>query len=139
MASNDINSMPGTQTLRVQLPVAMASATTDDEYPGIVAPCNLTVKAARFVPLAAVTANASNFTTLSVRNRKADASGTALPASRSWAATNSTAFVADSCALSGTASDLLVNSGDVLTVQRIHSGTGVVIPAGTVEIDYTVR
>jgi len=139
MASNDLSSLPGTQQLRVQIPVAMGSATTDDEYPGVVAPTNLTIKAVRFVPLAAVTANGTNFTVLSVRNRGAAGAGTALPASRSWAATNSAAFVPDTCALSGTASDLLVSAGDVLTVQRVHTASGVIIPAGTVEIDYTVR
>jgi hypothetical protein len=130
---------PGIITLRVQLPVAMASATTNDEYPGVVLPTNAKIVAGRFVPLAAITANGTNFTTLSVRNRKADASGSALPLGRSWAATNSTAFKPDTMTLSGTAADALVAAGDVLTVQRVATASGLVIPAGTVEIDYLIR
>lgn len=139
MGSNGVSDLPGTHTVRVQLPAAMVAAGTDDETPGVVMPFNATIKGGRFIPLAAVTANGTNFTTLSVRNRGAAAAGTALPLTRSWAATNSAAFVADALTVSGTASDLAVNAGDVLTVQRLHSGTGVVVPAGTVEIDYVIR
>jgi hypothetical protein len=38
-----------------------------------------------------------------------------------------------------TASDLLLTAGDVVTVQMIHTGTGVIIPAGTVRISYQAR
>lgn len=129
----------GTRTLRVQIPVVMASAATDDEYPGVVMPTNATVTGGRFVPLAAVTAAGTNFTTLSVRNRGAAGAGATLPLGRSWAAVNSAAFVPDTMVLSATATDLAVNKGDTLTVQRVHSGTGIAIPAGTVEIDYVIR
>lgn len=122
------------------LPVtAMASATTDNEQLGFVAPFNIKITGVKWVPGAAVTANGTNYSTLSVRNRKGDASGSALPATRSYAATNSSAWVPEDCTLSSTASDLLVNAGDVLTVQMIHTASGVVIPAGAVRISYQVR
>lgn len=133
-----LEDIPGTRTTRVQLPVPMAAAGTDDEYPGFVAGTNLVIKAVRWIPRTAVTHDGTNFGTLSVRNRTTGA-GTALPASRSYAATDSVAFVAETCTLSATAADLLVAAGDVLTVQRLHTASGVVIPAGTVEIDYQVR
>jgi hypothetical protein len=139
MGSNDDRSMPGTKTLRIVLPAAMGSATTDDETIGAVLGTNARITGARFIPAAAVTANGTNFSTLNVRNRKADASGSALPASRSWAATNSTAFVADTATLSATASDLLASAGDIITVSRVHTASGVVIPAGVVEVDYLIR
>lgn len=136
--SNGVKELSGTHQVRVSLP-AMTGATADDEFVVEVAGTNAVIKAVRFIPGAAVTANVTNFTILSVRNRKADASGTALPASRTWAATNSVAQVADVCTLSATASDLLVSAGDVLTVQRLHTAAGLVIPAGVVEIDYQIR
>lgn len=136
--SNGVKELSGTHQVRVSLP-AMTGATADDEFVVEVAGNNVVIKAVRFIPGAAVTANVTNFTILSVRNRKADASGTALPASRTWAATNSVAQVADVCTLSATAADLLVSAGDVLTVQRLHTAAGLVIPAGVVEIDYQIR
>lgn len=134
-----LNDLPGTRTHRVPITAAMGSATTDDEVVAMQADANLLIKAVRFIPAAAVTANGTNYTVLSLRNRKGDASGTALPASRSWAANNSAAWVPDTATLSSTASDLLVAKGDVLTVQRVHQASGLVIPAGVVEIDYQVR
>lgn len=136
--------MPAVKDLRgdhsVTVPVtAMASATTDNEQTAFVAPFNLKVTGVKWLPAAAVTANGTNYSTLSVRNRKADASGSALPATRAYSATNSTAWVAEDCTLSSTASDLLVNAGDVLTVQMIHTASGVVIPAGSVRISYQAR
>ena len=126
--------IPGNHILRIPVAAAMASASTDDETVGVTVPFKATVKSVKWVPAAAVTANGTNYTTVSVRNRKADASGSALPASRSYAATNSVAFVAEAMTLSGTASDLALAAGDVLTVQRIHTASGVSVPAGLVEV-----
>lgn len=134
-----LSDIPGTHVIRLQVAAAMAAAGTDDELAHAVVPFNATVTAVKWVPAAAVTADGTNFTTLSVRNRKADASGAALPATRSYAATNSVAHVPESMTLSGTAADLSLAAGDVLTVQRLHSGTGVVVPAGVVEVSVKWR
>lgn len=134
-----VSELAGDHVLRISIPAAMASASTDDETVGVRCPFNATVTAVRWLPAAAVTANGTNFTVLSVRNRKADATGAALPASRSYAATNSAAFVPESMTLSGTAADLLVAAGDILTAQRIHTASGVVVPAGVVEISIKAR
>lgn len=129
----------GNHTLRIQVPVAMAAAGTDDETVGVVVPFNCTVTAVRWVPAAAVTANGTNYTTVGLRNRKADASGAALPATRSYAATNSVAFVPESMTLSATAADLLLAAGDVLTLQRLHTASGVVVPAGSIDVSVKIR
>jgi hypothetical protein len=134
-----LSQISGPHTLTISLQSAMAAAGTDDEFVLGTLPVNATITAAKWVPAAAVTANGTNFSILSVRNRKADASGTALPATRSYAATNSVAFVPESMTLSGTAADLSCAAGDVLTVQRIHTASGVVIPAGRVEVSYKIR
>jgi hypothetical protein len=134
-----VSELAGNHTVRVQLAAAMAAAGTDDETVAFTAPFDCTVTAAKWTPGAAVTANGTNFSILSLRNRGAAAAGTALPASRSYAATNSVALVSESMTLSATAADLALTAGDVITVQRLHTASGVVIPAGTVEISLKVR
>lgn len=116
-----------------------ATAGTADEFPGFVAPFNLKITAVKWLPAAAVTADGTNYFTLNLRNRKADASGTALPASRSYAATNSAAHVPEAMTLSATAADLNVNAGDVLTVSKVNAGTGLAMPKGTVQVHAQVR
>lgn len=124
----------------IQIPAyTMAGATTDREDVAIHVPYNMTVTAVYWTPQAAVTANGTNYSTLSLRNRLQDASGTALPASRSYAATNSVAWVPEAMTLSTTAADLSLTAGDVLTVQMIHTGTGLVIPAGTLTLLAKIR
>lgn len=129
--------IPGTWIERIHTP-AMTGATADYELPLLKAESNLKIVGANWVPSAAVTHDATNFTTIAVRNRTTGA-GAALPATRSYAATDSVAQVAEAMTLSATAADLLVAKGDVLTVQALHSGTGVVVPAGAFELFYQYR
>lgn len=122
------------------LPVAgQATAGTPDEFVGAIVPFNAKVTAVKWIPKAAVTANGTNYFTLTLRNRKADASGTALPAQRSYAATNSTALVPEAMTLDGTEANLLVTAGDVLTVEKLVTASGLAMPAGTVQVSLRVR
>lgn len=110
------------------------AAGTAIEWPLVVAPYNLTVQSVLWTPSAAVTANATNFATLSFRNRKATGVGTPVPATRAYSATNSAAQVSESMTLSATASDLVAAAGDVLTLAVAHSSAGLTIPAGLVQV-----
>jgi len=110
------------------------AAGTAAERPLIVLPFGVQIVSVTWIPSAAVTANGTNFATLSLRNRGAAGAGAAVPATRSYAATNSVAQVAESMTLSGTAADLLAAAGDVLTLGIAHSGSGLVIPAGLVQL-----
>lgn len=110
------------------------AAGTAIEWPLLIAPFNLLITAVRWTPAAAVTANGTNFATLNLRNRTGGGAGTAVPASRAYSATNSVAQVAEAMTLSGTAADLNLAAGDVLTLQVAHSGTGLTIPAGLVQV-----
>lgn len=114
--------------------IGQATAGTADEFAGFVAPYNLKITAVKWIPAAAVTADPTNNFTLNLRNRGAAAAGAALPASRSYAATNSVAFVAETMTLSATAADLLVAAGDVLTVSKVTGGTGLALPDGVVQV-----
>ena len=134
-----LQDIPGGQIRRVRI-AAMAGATSDDEQTLFVCEHNLKVVSVNWVPDAAVSANGTNFTTLTVQDRgAADGSPTTI-ASRSYAATNATQFEVDTTlALSGTAANLLLASGDVITVARAHSGTGIALPAGLLEISCQFR
>lgn len=122
------------------IPVAgQATAATVDEFAAMVAPFNLKITAVKWVPATAITANGTNYFTLTLRNRGAAGAGAALPASRSYAATNSVAAVAEAMTLSATAADLNVAAGDVLTVEKLVTGTGLAMPDGVVQIHAQAR
>ncbi|MEV0993424.1 hypothetical protein [Nonomuraea sp. NPDC050202] len=117
------------------IPVAgQATGGTADEFVALVAPFNMTITAVKWVPTAAITANGTNYFTLTLRNRGQAGAGTALAAQRSYASGNSSAFVGENMALSATAADLNAAAGDVLTVEKLTTGTGLAMPDGTVQI-----
>jgi hypothetical protein len=124
----------------VDIPVAgQATAGTADEFTGFVAPFNVKVTGAVWIPKASVTANGTNFFTLGLRNRGAAGAGSTYPATRSYAATNSTALVPENMTLSATATDLNLATGDHLTADKVNTGTGLAMPAGTVRVYVQVR
>lgn len=115
------------------------AAGTAIEWPQFVMPWNATITSLVWVPGANVTANGTNFATISVRNRGAAGSGSVVPATRVYSATNSTAQVSETLTLSATATDLQPAAGDVLTISVAHSGTGLLIPAGLVQVAVRLR
>lgn len=115
------------------------AAGTAVEWPLMIAPFNMLVTGVKWVPNAAVTFNGTNFATLNLRNRTTAGAGTAIPASRAYSAVSSTANTPDTMALSGTAADLNVAAGDVLTLAIAHSGTGLLIPPGLVQVSLRAR
>jgi len=117
------------------LPITVAgqaTAGTADEFTGVVAPFSGRVTRVQWIPKAAVTANATNFFTLNLRNRGQAGAGTTVVATRAYSATNSTAFAGETFTLSGTPANRTVVAGDSLTVERTIGGTGLAMPAGTV-------
>lgn len=121
-----------------QIPAVAAAAAL--EQPLLIVPWNALITGVRWVPGAAVTANGTNYATLAFRNRGAAGGGSVQPATaRSYATVNSVATVAETMALSATAADLLANAGDVLTATIAHTGTGLAIPAGLLQVALRVR
>ena len=134
---SQIKDLPGDHVFAI--PVAgQATAGTADEFSGFVAPFDLKITAVKWIPAAAVAADGSNYFTLNLRNRTTGA-GAALAASRSYVATNSVAFVAEAMTLSGTAADKLVAEGDLLTVSKVNTGTGLAMPDGVVQVHARAR
>ncbi len=126
----------GDRVLVLAVP-GQATAGTVDEFSGVVAPFNLKVTGVKWIPAAAVTANGTNYFTLTLRNRTTGA-GAALLAQRSYAATNSVAFVSESLTLEA-AANLLVAAGDVLSMEKLVTGTGLAMPDGVVQVTYQAR
>jgi hypothetical protein len=127
----------GTLTHQAYLP-SQATAGTDDNWPVFIAPANLTVTAVKFTPSANITADGTNFTTLTLQN-KGTGSGSTTVASRAWSATNSVVSTPESFTLSGTAANLNAAAGDSLEVVKTHGGTGLTIPDGCLTIYYKLR
>lgn len=116
--------------------LGQATAGTADEWAGVKVPFDCVVKSAKWIPSAAVVADVTNYATLNLRNRGAAGAGSTLPASRSYSAISSTAFVAEEMTLSA---DVNLTAGDVLTVSKVNSGTGLAIPDGVVQVHVQVR
>lgn len=122
-------------------PVTAIMAATDAATVGVnasfspVMPFAGTITAVQYTPSAAVTANGTNFRTLTVRNKGTNGlSGTTTVGTRSWAATNSVQSVAELFALSGTPANLEVKAGDVFDLNQGATGAGLIIPAGAYTI-----
>ncbi|MCT2276320.1 hypothetical protein M3G91_01685 [Micromonospora chalcea] len=91
-----------------------------------------------WVPGAAMAANGANYVTLTARNRQAGA-GTIVMATRAYNTGNGVANTAEVLALSGTPTDLQPAAGDVLTAHFTHTGTGLAVPAGLVQVKLRIR
>ncbi len=95
---------------------------------------------AYWVPGAAITANGSNYFTLSLRNRgSVDGSGTTVASTRSYAATNGVANKTETLTLDADETKLLAEAGDIITAGFAHTGTGLAIPAGLLQLVYRYR
>lgn len=91
------------------------------------------------VPRAAITANATNFGTISVQNAGPLDSGSTVVATRSWAATNSAAGTKEKAVLSVTPANLEVKAGDRLKAVHTTAAAGLIMPAFSVLVTYRAR
>lgn len=133
--------LAGDHVLTIPVP-GQATAGTADEWSGPPCPFRARITGVEWVPSAAITANDTNTATLALRNRGTGGAGSVLPASRAYTAAgggNAAAFVAENFTLSGTSADLDLAEGDVLTVQKTNTGTGLAIPDGVVLVYVQVR
>lgn len=97
-----------------------------------------TVTRAVYITAAAITGANTNTRTVTVTNRISDGSGTtAVAALPLVSGTNTVKDVATAIPLSGTAANLVVAKGDVLTVDSVHAASGLADPGGSVEVEIT--
>lgn len=132
------NEMAGDLLVRAFVP-GQGTAGTPDDWAILEAEQAITITGARLIPNAAITANGSNFFDLALINKGAAGAGNTSVATRSWAATNSVAFVPEAMTLSGTAANLNLAAGDVLDLARTVTGTGLAMPDMLVVVKYRLR
>lgn len=114
-----------------------ATAGTADEWTIGQVPFRATVTAVAFIPNAAITGAATNFFTANVRNRGAAGAGSTAVALRAYSnGNNAAAFVADALTLQA---GVDVAEGDILTLEKLISGTGLAMPDGTVVVKLKAR
>lgn len=131
--------IPGGHVRRLRI-AAMTGATADDELTLFVCEGNLKVVGVNWVPDANVTHNGTNFSTMTIQDRGAADGSPVTIASRSYVATDAVGLEVDAVmALSGTAANLLLVSGDVITVARAHTSAGLALPAGLLEVSCQYR
>jgi hypothetical protein len=106
----------------------------------LLVPFTAKIISAKVIPSAAITANGTNFFTMSFFNRGGAGAGSVQWATaRAWSAGNSSKGVPEALTLSSTASDLLIAANDVLNVECAPSGTGLIWPGGVVQLMLRAR
>jgi hypothetical protein len=129
--------MPQLSELRGDLVYSVAvpptAAGTAVEVPLVQLPFPALITEVKWIPGAAMTFNGTNFCTLTVRNRQTGA-GVIVPATKNWSAVSSVATTPETLTLSATATDLQLAANDLLTAHFTHSGTGLAVPAGIVQV-----
>lgn len=117
---------------------AISTITADGQSVIGEAPFAGTVTRVVYIPAAAITGVATNNRSVTVTNRLQDGSGTAVVATLGFASgVNAVKDDAKTVPLSGTAANLVVAQGDVLTFDSAHVGTGIADPGGVVEVEIT--
>lgn len=122
----------------VELPAVTAGDTSTVVMPEGM-PYDARVLKAEIVPRALITANGTNFATLSLQNKGPLGSGSTVIATRTWAAGSSVAGTKEAMTLSGTPANLEVKAGDQLQVVHGTGGAGLALPALSVIVTYLAR
>lgn len=127
-----LRDIPGNHQLTAYFPGHATAGSTKEAGLGR-APFRCQVVSAIFIAAAAINGAATNYFTLNVRNRTTAGVGTVIPAALAFSnGTNAVAQAPTSLTLSSTAADLIIAEGDVLTVEKAVSGTGLACPDGLV-------
>jgi hypothetical protein len=117
-----------------------AASTATAEHSMFRAPGPTTITAVYYVPDAALTANDTNYATLTLQRRNSDGTNpvtvatintaiTVAPFSGNW-------LQWTAVPLTLTQANLSLTAGQILTVQITKTGTGVVVPAGSLQISF---
>lgn len=122
---------------RLTIQVDAVAAGSDGQFVLGEAPFAGTVTRAVYITAAAITGANTNTRTVTVTNRgHVDGSGTtAVAALPLVSGTNTVKDEPATIPLSGTAANLVVAQGDVLTVDSVHAASGLADPGGSVEVE----
>jgi hypothetical protein len=127
---------PLVHTLRVQVDATGAGADFVGELGE--SPFDGTVTRVAYIPNATITGANTNSRTFTVTNQGQAGAGTTNVATLAMVSgVNATGDDAKAITLSGTAANLAVAAGDVLTFESTHIGTGIADPGGTALVEIT--
>ncbi len=125
----------GRHRVVVRLPTSWATAATVDDICAFIAPFGLEVTSVKFLPDADLTGATATEVTLEVLNKGLTGAGTAVMATLSFITSeDASAFVPHVIPL-GAAADLLGVTGDVVTIEKSVTSTGLAV-AGSMEIEF---
>lgn len=131
-------SLQGIVTLRARLPAEGTAGTGGEYVIGQVPSRRGAITGARYMPDVVVTGAATNNKTLSVRNRGTGGAGTTSTAAITFGnGTNAAAFVATSLTLDAVLANRDVPASSILTLISTVNGTGMTLPASSLEVDFT--
>ena len=135
-----IADLPGDQIVQTTI-AGQATAGTPDEFPVIRIPSNATITAVYYVAKSTLTGAATNYCSVTLRNRGAAGAGATNIANLDFSsgAVIATAFSPIAITLNTTAANLNVTAGDSLTCEKVVTGTGLALPAGALVVHYKVR
>jgi hypothetical protein len=122
----------GTRRFEVDLPLAYATASTTGEDVAFRAPIRMTVTKVTLIAKGAITGHGSAYSTLSLQNKGGAGHGDHTTEIASFAFDTPTtddvaAFTGKDLTLSGTAANLVLASGDVVSVKKAVATTGIAL------------
>lgn len=122
-------------TLVSQVRIGTIAAAADDERTVFVAPTKCFIEKVYITVGTTVAAGATNFTTLTLKSKGTDGTGTTAIAAIDTDTGNTTltAFVPESF---GTLSDNVIELGEAVTIDKIDSGTGDALDEAVVTVVY---
>jgi len=114
----------------IPIPVDFNTAGTADEEPVLIAPIACKITGVTFVPESAITGDATNYATLSLQNKGAAGTGTDEIATFAFDTPTTddvVAFDGKALTLSGTAANLELALGDVVSIKKAIAAAGMVL------------
>lgn len=125
---------PLLKTFQTTVPATAAGA--DAEFVLFTAPYACTVTSVKYTATTVLTGADTDSRTLTIYNRKGDASGTTKVAEKAYTAgVNSAALVPTAVTLSGTAANKVLAAGEVVTLKSLHVGAGLADPGGMIQVE----
>ena len=138
VARSRLTTLPGEQS--AQSLVATVALGSDDEVPIWINNTGAKVKitGASFVPDAAVTGNTTNTLAVQFRNKGLLGTGTTgiTDVKTYITGTDLVAFKEDALVLSSVAASLIVDKGEVVSLDKTELGTGLALPQGKASLQF---
>jgi len=138
MAMLSLHDIPGTHVRDAYFP-GHATAGTEIEQILFRAPFACTVTAVEFTPNTTQAGANTNYFTLTIYNRTTGAGSTSVASLDFTSGTDLTTLTPKTITVSGTAANLNLAAGDVVTAKKVVTASGLACPAGSVRVSFKAR